>query len=82
MQPYLTAPNRPLEVADLELDPPRRDEVLVRLAATGICRSDLSYVDGKWPVPLPIVLGHEGAGTIEAGRRRASTRRASASASC
>ncbi len=62
----LTAPNRPLEVADLELDPPRRDEVLVRLAATGICRSDLSYVDGKWPVPLPIVLGHEGAGTIEA----------------
>ena len=62
----LTAPNRPLEVADLELDPPRRDEVLVRLAATGICRSDLSYVDGKWPVPLPVVLGHEGAGTIEA----------------
>jgi S-(hydroxymethyl)glutathione dehydrogenase / alcohol dehydrogenase len=62
----LTAPLQPLEVADLELDPPRRDEVLVRIAATGICRSDLSYVDGKWPIPLPIVLGHEGAGTIEA----------------
>jgi S-(hydroxymethyl)glutathione dehydrogenase/alcohol dehydrogenase len=61
-----TRPNRPLEVTDVELDPPRRDEVLVRIAATGICRSDLSYVDGKWPVPMPMVLGHEGAGTIEA----------------
>jgi S-(hydroxymethyl)glutathione dehydrogenase/alcohol dehydrogenase len=38
----------------------------VRILATGICRSDLSYVDGKWPTPLPIVLGHEGAGRIEA----------------
>jgi S-(hydroxymethyl)glutathione dehydrogenase / alcohol dehydrogenase len=61
-----TAPNRPLEVGELELDPPRREEVLVRIAASGICRSDLSYVDGKWPVPMPMVLGHEGAGTIEA----------------
>jgi S-(hydroxymethyl)glutathione dehydrogenase/alcohol dehydrogenase len=61
-----TAPNRPLEVGELELDPPRRDEVLVKIAASGICRSDLSYVDGKWPVPMPMVLGHEGAGTIEA----------------
>jgi S-(hydroxymethyl)glutathione dehydrogenase / alcohol dehydrogenase len=61
-----TAPMHALEVADLELDPPRRDEVLVQIAATGICRSDLSYIDGKWPIPLPIVLGHEGAGTIEA----------------
>jgi S-(hydroxymethyl)glutathione dehydrogenase/alcohol dehydrogenase len=61
----LTRPHDPLEVDDLELDPPRRDEVLVRIAATGICRSDLSYIDGKWPIPLPIVLGHEGAGTIE-----------------
>jgi S-(hydroxymethyl)glutathione dehydrogenase / alcohol dehydrogenase len=61
-----TAPNQPLEVAEIELDPPKRDEVQVQIAATGICRSDLSYVDGKWPVPLPMVLGHEGAGTIEA----------------
>ena len=58
--------HRPLVVADLELDEPRRDEVLVRMLATGICRSDLSYMDGKWPTPLPIVLGHEGAGVIEA----------------
>ena len=56
----------PLVVGDVELDEPRRDEVLVRMLATGICRSDLSFMDGKWPSPLPIVLGHEGAGVIEA----------------
>src|SRR5207302_1711958 len=49
---------------ELELEPPRRDEVLVRLRASGICRSDLSLLDGKWPAPLPMVLGHEGAGTV------------------
>jgi Zn-dependent alcohol dehydrogenase len=38
----------------------------VRLHASGICRSDLSLLDGKWPAPLPMVLGHEGAGVIEA----------------
>jgi S-(hydroxymethyl)glutathione dehydrogenase / alcohol dehydrogenase len=59
-------PSCPLVVADLELDPPGRDEVLVRVLASGICRSDLSFMNGKWPAPLPIVLGHEGAGEIEA----------------
>jgi S-(hydroxymethyl)glutathione dehydrogenase / alcohol dehydrogenase len=59
-------PSAPLVVAELDLDEPRRDEVLVRVLASGICRSDLSYMDGKWPAPLPIVLGHEGAGVIEA----------------
>jgi len=57
---------RPLELEELELEPPRRDELLVRLHASGICRSDLSLMDGKWPAPLPMVLGHEGAGVIEA----------------
>jgi S-(hydroxymethyl)glutathione dehydrogenase/alcohol dehydrogenase len=56
----------PLRVDELELAEPRRDEVLVRLRASGICRSDLSLLDGKWPAPLPMVLGHEGAGTVEA----------------
>lgn len=56
----------PLEVCELELAPPGRDEVRVQILATGICRSDLSYIEGKWPTPLPIVLGHEGSGTIEA----------------
>ncbi len=40
--------------------------MLVRIVAAGICRSDLSLLDGKWPAPLPMVLGHEGAGVIEA----------------
>jgi S-(hydroxymethyl)glutathione dehydrogenase/alcohol dehydrogenase len=62
----LVDPGRELEVDELELDAPRRDEVLVRLEATGICRSDLSLAAGKWPVPLPMVLGHEGAGVIAA----------------
>jgi S-(hydroxymethyl)glutathione dehydrogenase / alcohol dehydrogenase len=56
----------PLVVTELELDDPRRDEVLVRILASGICRSDLSYMTGKWRAPLPMVLGHEGAGVIEA----------------
>lgn len=53
-----------LRLEDVELEAPRRDEVLVRLFASGICRSDLSLMDGKWPAPLPMVLGHEGAGVI------------------
>jgi S-(hydroxymethyl)glutathione dehydrogenase / alcohol dehydrogenase len=61
----LVEPDRPLEVDELELDPPGPGEVLVRLTASGICHSDLSYVDGTWPLPLPAVLGHEGAGVIE-----------------
>ena len=52
------------------------------MLASGICRSDLSLTDGKWPAPLPIVLGHEGAGVIEAVGRGRRPRRASASTSC
>ncbi len=62
----LEQPSSPLVVGEVELDEPRRDEVLVRMQASGICRSDLSYMTGKWPSPVPIVLGHEGAGVIEA----------------
>jgi len=62
----LTKVGQPLTVAEVELEPPQRDEVLVRLLASGICRSDLSLIKGAWPVPLPMALGHEGAGLIEA----------------
>ena len=62
----LVEPGRPLVLDQLDLEPPRRGEVLVRLLASGICRSDLSLLDGKWPAPLPMVLGHEGAGVVEA----------------
>jgi S-(hydroxymethyl)glutathione dehydrogenase/alcohol dehydrogenase len=57
---------RPLEVREIELDEPRPHEVLVRIAAVGICGTDLHVVKGEWDRPKPMVLGHEGAGTVEA----------------
>ncbi|WP_166660049.1 alcohol dehydrogenase catalytic domain-containing protein [Actinomycetospora succinea] len=61
----MTAPNEPLETVTLELSDPRPDEVLVRLAATGICASDAHTHTGRIPSPSPCVLGHEGAGVVE-----------------
>lgn len=48
------------------LDDPGPDEALVRLVATGLCHTDLSVLAGRLPTPLPAVLGHEGAGIVEA----------------
>jgi aryl-alcohol dehydrogenase len=56
----------PFELRELELEAPRSDEVLVRIVATGICQTDLHVRDQEYPVPLPVVLGHEGAGVVEA----------------
>jgi Zn-dependent alcohol dehydrogenase len=56
----------PLTVEELELRPPGPGEVLVRLEASGVCRSDLHQADGDWDDPGPMVLGHEGAGRVEA----------------
>lgn len=50
----------------LELDEPRADEVLVRLVSTGVCQTDAHVRRQRIPTPLPIVLGHEGAGVVEA----------------
>ena len=55
-----------LALAELELAPPRAGEVLVRLHATGVCHSDLNAVDGTAETRCPAVLGHEGAGVVEA----------------
>ena len=57
-------PGRPLEVTDVHLDPPRRGEVLVRIAAAGVCHSDLHVIRGEWTRRVPAVLGHEGSGTV------------------
>jgi len=59
-------PQRPLSIETLRLDPPGAGEVLVRMAASGVCHSDLHVVDGDWSRPADVVLGHEGAGIIEA----------------
>ncbi len=49
----------------IELDPPKDGEVLVRIAATGICGSDMHVLDGSLPEPMPLVPGHEAAGIVE-----------------
>jgi Zn-dependent alcohol dehydrogenase len=53
-------------VERVQLRDPGPGEVLVRLHAAGVCHSDVGQADGDWPFPLPTVLGHEGAGTVEA----------------
>lgn len=62
----LERPGAAVTVETLELDAPRAGEVLVRMEASGVCHSDLHVRDGDWVRPGPIVLGHEGAGIIEA----------------
>jgi aryl-alcohol dehydrogenase len=56
---------KPVSLENLELSEPRDDEVLVRVVATGICHTDIAMRDQIYPVPQPIVLGHEGAGIVE-----------------
>lgn len=63
-RPY--AQSRPLHLENVELDPPGRGEVMVQIRAAGLCHSDLSVIDGNRPRPLPMVLGHESAGIVEA----------------
>jgi Zn-dependent alcohol dehydrogenase len=50
---------------DVEVEPPRAGEIKVRVAACGVCRSDLSMQDGTMPVPMPVVLGHEASAVVE-----------------
>ncbi|MEU4091024.1 Zn-dependent alcohol dehydrogenase [Streptomyces sp. NPDC026673] len=57
---------QPAVVDDLEVRAPGPGEVLVRIRAAGLCHSDLSVIDGVIPFPVPVVLGHEGAGVVEA----------------
>jgi Zn-dependent alcohol dehydrogenase len=58
---------KPLQVEELDLEAPREGEVLVRMTASGVCHSCLHAADGSWKgVPVPIVLGDEGAGVVEA----------------
>lgn len=62
----LRAYNEPLAVEEITLDDPGPGEVVVRLAATGVCHSDAHMLGGAFKTPLPVVLGHEGAGVVEA----------------
>lgn len=63
-RPYTES--RPLEIVEAELDAPGPGEVLVRMAAAGLCHSDLSVINGDRPRDTPLALGHEASGVIEA----------------
>ncbi|MFC1944103.1 Zn-dependent alcohol dehydrogenase [Chloroflexota bacterium] len=56
---------KPLIIEDVDIEPPRKDQVTVRLAATAICHSDISQLKGDWNLAFPIVGGHESAGYVE-----------------
>jgi len=58
-------PHQPLSVEEVELAPPKAGEVLVKVAACGVCHSDLHFLEGKNPIATPCVLGHEAAGVVE-----------------
>ena len=58
-------PKLPLSIEEVELDKPQDREVLIKTVASGVCHSDLHFVDGFYPYPAPAVLGHEAAGIIE-----------------
>src|SRR5438477_12912621 len=60
------AASRPVAIEDVTLRDPGPGEVRVALKAAGLCHSDLSVIDGTIPYPTPVVLGHEGAGVIDA----------------
>jgi alcohol dehydrogenase len=61
--PY--AVSRPLTIGEIDLEGPGHGDVLVKMAAAGLCHSDLSVIDGNRPRPTPMVLGHEAAGVVE-----------------
>jgi alcohol dehydrogenase len=74
--PY--AKSRPLVIEDVDLAAPGEGEMLVEIAAAGLCHSDLSSIAGVRPRPLPMVPGHEAAGVV----REPTERCQAASASC
>jgi len=57
---------RPLEIENVEINKPKSREVLIRTAAAGVCHSDLHFIEGLYRYPMPVVLGHESAGIVEA----------------
>ena len=56
--------NKPVVVEEITVEPPRRGEVTVKIAACGVCHSDLSATNGTIPLPPPLILGHEAAGEV------------------
>jgi hypothetical protein len=61
--------NEPLTIDEIEIEQPKFGEVLVRMVASGVCHTDASVMHGIVPVPLPAILGHEGAGSSRRSAR-------------
>jgi alcohol dehydrogenase len=61
-RPY--AQSKPLSIEEVNLEPPRPVELVVRIAGAGLCHSDLSVINGDRPRPVPMTLGHEGSGEV------------------
>lgn len=61
----LEAPGKPLVIDEIRVDNPGPHEVLIRTAACGLCHSDLHFIEGTYPHPLPAIPGHEAAGIVE-----------------
>ena len=61
-RPYSTS--QPIHIEEVEIDPPQPGELLVKIAGGGLCHSDLSIINGNRARPMPLVLGHEGAGEV------------------
>ena len=61
----LHEPNQPLTIENIDIAKPKRREVLIRTSFAGLCHSDLHFIEGLYPCPLPMVLGHESSGVIE-----------------
>jgi S-(hydroxymethyl)glutathione dehydrogenase/alcohol dehydrogenase len=56
---------KPLSIENVQINKPGPHEVLIRTVAAGVCHSDLHFLEGSYPYPLPAVLGHESAGVVE-----------------
>ena len=59
-------PHQPLTIEEVDIDKPMGREVLVRVVASGVCHSDLHFIEGLYPFAAPAILGHEAAGIVEA----------------
>ncbi|RUA22142.1 MAG: alcohol dehydrogenase, partial [Chloroflexi bacterium] len=58
--------NQPLQIEEVDIASPGPREVLVHTRASGVCHSDLHFVEGLYTTTMPVLLGHEAAGTVEA----------------
>ncbi len=61
----LREPGKPLTIEEVEIDEPGAREVLIKTMAVGLCRSDLHFIEGTYPFPMPCIPGHEAAGIVE-----------------